>query len=168
MGRTYAPPRLEQPPVTFHRPVGLAVADMSLSALVCAGCKLHTSVEPPWPVIHRPVELTPPIDSRGADPSVRSAGSMYVPPRLEQPPATFHHPLGATSSGNCCASLHGRAAASTSQGPAQAPHSPTATYLAITRIPCARLPSLEAPSPHWTDRSARLSHMTICCTRWAV
>ena len=23
------------------------------------------------------------------------------------------------------------------------------------------------PSPRWTDRSARLSHMTICCTRWA-
>ena len=24
------------------------------------------------------------------------------------------------------------------------------------------------PSPRWTDRSARLSRMTICCTGWAV
>ena len=59
----YVPPRLEQPPVTFHRPVGRPFPDMSSSNLVCAAGKLHTSIltcllNCHLSLIHRPIGLT--------------------------------------------------------------------------------------------------------------
>ena len=75
----------------FHRPAGRPFSDISLSVLACAVGKCCTCL------LNRCLLSIAPLNSRlrsyhSAWLSLRLTGSMYVPPRLKQPPVTFHRP----------------------------------------------------------------------------
>ena len=102
----------------LHRPTGRPFSDISLSVLACAECKRRTCL------LNRRLLSIAPLNSRlrsyhSAWLSLRLTGSMYVPPRLEQPPVTFHRPIGrpfsdislsvlACAVGKCCTCLLNR------------------------------------------------------------
>ena len=155
----YVPRRLEQPPLAFHCPVGLTIIALLAGRRYlhhwikheCHVHKLqhlpeHCSIREHCASVEQPPRLLSiaPLNSRVRSYramwlSLRSTSRACVPPRLEQPPVTFHRPIELTVA---LASRHVAVDVLGGQ---------------IVRASEPRTAAFSIPSPRWTDgyRSAR-------------